>query len=170
MIRFRRHPGFASPLPMSAFAACDAPEYRQFDFWLGDWEVVGGPGSPMQGRLQGHNRIERVAGGCALAEHWRGAKGLEGRSLTTWDPHARRWRQFWVGGDGLVLQLEGELRDGVMELRGEVPQAAGGMQRQRIRWTPHADGSVTQQWDTSDDAGASWSTSFLGLYRRRSDP
>lgn len=21
-------------------AACDSPEHRQFDFWLGDWDVI----------------------------------------------------------------------------------------------------------------------------------
>jgi hypothetical protein len=160
----------ACSLPMTAYAACDAPEYRQFDFWLGEWEVVGGAGAPAEGQLQGYNRIERVSAGCALAEHWRGAKGLEGHSLNTWDATARRWRQFWVGGDGTVLQLEGGLREGVMELHGELPTASGGVQQQRIRWTPHPDGSVSQQWDTSDDSGKTWNVSFLGLYRRRADP
>ena len=28
------------------------------------------------------------------------------------------------------------------------------------------DGSVHQHWQTSDDAGATWQTSFLGIYRR----
>jgi hypothetical protein len=39
-------------------------------------------------------------------------------------------------------------------------------QRQRVRWTPNKDGSVEQKWETSDDGGASWQVSFLGIYRR----
>lgn len=160
----------ALALSMNARAACDAPEARQFDFWLGDWEVVGAPESPATGQLQGHNSITRVADGCALAEHWRGARGVEGHSLNAWDAATRRWRQFWVGGDGTVLQLEGGLVDGTMLLQGTLPGVDGGVQQQRIRWTPHPDGSVTQHWDTSDDGGASWNTSFLGLYRKRVTP
>lgn len=153
-------------LPMTASAACDAPEYRQFDFWLGDWVVVGVPDAPNAGQVLGHNRIESVSAGCALSEHWRGASGFDGRSLNGWDANARCWRQFWIGADGVVLQLSGGLEDGSMVLRGELPGPSGATQLQRIRWTPQPDGSVIQRWDTSDDAGATWGVSFLGHYRR----
>lgn len=153
-------------LPMNAIAACDAPEFRQFDFWLGEWEVVGVPGAPNAGQILGHNRIEAASAGCALSEHWRGASGFDGRSLNAWDASAQRWRQFWIGGDGVVLQLAGGLQDGAMVMRGELPGAKGGIQQQRISWTPQPDGGVIQRWETSDDAGTNWNISFLGLYRR----
>ena len=38
-------------------------------------------------------------------------------------------------------------------------------QRERITWTPNADGSVRQHWETSTDDGKTWKTSFDGLYR-----
>lgn len=166
----RAMPGLLLLFAMNpAIAACDAPEHRQFDFWIGEWDVVGGVGSPMEGKRQGHNTIARAAAGCALTEHWRGASGLEGHSLNAWDATASRWRQFWVGGDGLVLRLEGGLQDRSMLMHGELPTAGGKRQRQRIRWTPQPDGSVVQRWDTSDDDGASWQASFVGHYRR-ADP
>ena len=65
-----------------------------------------------------------------------------------------------------MLRLAGGLRDGAMVLEGELPATAGGVQHQRITWTPRADGTVTQHWETSDDAGETWTTSFLGVYRR----
>jgi hypothetical protein len=37
---------------------------------------------------------------------------------------------------------------------------------QRITWTPHADGSVAQQWDQSTDAGKTWVIAFEGIYRK----
>lgn len=156
-------------LAMSAPAACPAPESQQFDFWLGDWIVVGAPGTPKQGLTLGHNRIAKVADGCGLSEHWRGAGGMQGHSLNAWDPAAKVWRQFWIGGDGVVLQLSGGLVEGRMQLEGTLPAAGGGLQRQRIGWTPNPDGSVTQRWETSDDAGASWQVAFLGVYRRVGD-
>ena len=124
------------------------------------------PGAPDAGQRLGRNTIERVSAGCALSEHWRGASGFEGRSLNGWDAGAKLWRQFWIGGDGIVLQLSGGLSEGSMELRGELPAANGGTQLQRIRWTPQADGGVIQRWDASDDAGQTWTTRFLGLYQR----
>jgi hypothetical protein len=149
----------ASPAPPPP-PACAAAEHRQFDFWLGDWEVR----SPRGAQL-GHNRIVAGGGGCWLQEHWRSAQGNDGTSLNAWDAPDGRWRQFWVGGDGMVLRLEGGLRDGVMEMQG-VLAGEHGPQRQRITWTPAADGSITQRWDVSDDDGASWRAVFVGIYRR----
>ena len=149
-----------APAPMR----CEGAEHRQFDFWLGEWDVHG-----EDGQLLGTNRIERSGNGCWLVEHWRGVSGNHGTSTNAWDAQYRVWRQFWVGGDGVVLRLEGAREGEAMVMRGELPDAKGGIQHQRITWTPQADGSVVQQWDTSDDAGASWQTSFRGSYRRRGD-
>ena len=41
---------------------------------------------------------------------------------------------------------------------------------QRITWTPAADGSVTQHWETSEDGGTTWATGFMGVYRRAPAP
>jgi hypothetical protein len=141
---------------------CTGDDHHQFDFWLGEWDVYGGADGS---RLVGHNRIERSANGCWIQEHWRSARGGDGTSLNAWDAQYRRWRQFWVGGDGVVLRLEGGLHDGAMVMTGELPQAEGGVQQQKISWTPQPDGSVIQHWEVSDD-GRSWTTSFRGVYRR----
>lgn len=151
-----------APPPSPPPPACTADEHRQFDFWVGDWVVT----RPDTGALQGRNRITRESGGCVLHEHWRGGSGYEGHSLNAYDRQRGRWMQVWVGADGTVLRLEGGLRDGAMVLEGELPSTDGGVQRQRISWTPADDGSVSQHWQVSDDDGASWSTSFLGTYRR----
>ncbi len=147
--------------------ACTGAEHRQFDFWLGEWEVRSGTNP---GTLQGTSWIERSPNGCWITEHWHSARGSDGSSLNAWDAQYQVWRQFWTGADGVVLRLEGGLRDGAMLMHGELPKTGGGLQRQRIRWTPRRDGSVTQQWDTSDDGGRTWQTSFLGVYRHRSAP
>jgi hypothetical protein len=153
-----------TPAPPAPPSPCVGPEYRQFDFWLGDWDVLGGPEGD---RVVGRNRIERVSGGCALHEQWTAAAGGDGHSLNVYDRSSGRWTQFWVGADGGVLRLEGGLRDGgAMAMEGVRPTPRGA-QRQRIVWTPRADGSVEQRWETSDDEGVQWRTVFLGVYRRR---
>ncbi len=44
---------------------CSGDEYRQFDFWIGDWEVA-----DADGNAQGSNKIESILGGCVLRESW----------------------------------------------------------------------------------------------------
>lgn len=150
------HTGNQSPTP------CSVADYRAFDFWLGRWTVMGGPKGD---QLQGHSRIERSTDGCRIIEHWSGAGGTAGMSLNAWDRQHQVWRQFWVGGDGVVLRLEGGLVDGAMVLAGELPAVGGsGKQLQRITWSRAAAGRVEQKWETSDDAGESWQISFLGIY------
>lgn len=92
---------------------CSGEEYRQFDFWIGDWEVLDEAGTP-----QGTNRIEQILGGCALQENWVGAEGSTGHSFNTFDKNSGRWHQTWVDGNGLLLLLDGGLEEGSMVLSG----------------------------------------------------
>ena len=140
---------------------CRSPEFRQFDFWLGEWQVR----SPA-GQLAGHNDVRSVSGGCALVEQWTGAAGGSGVSINTYDADRKRWTQRWVG-DGATLWLEGALEAGAMVLRGTAPrQTPRGAVLDRITWTPLPDGSVRQAWDISPDGGATWTPAFVGIYRR----
>lgn len=141
-------------------SACAAPEHRQFDFWIGSWTVT-----DTAGGVQGHNDITRIAGGCGLREHWRGAQGTEGMSLNVWQPALGRWTQFWVG-TGVVLHLTGGLdARGHMVLAGE-RRTPTGMVRDRVTWEPMPSGAVRQVWDVSSDGGATWRRIFTGIYRR----
>src|SRR5262249_20821909 len=114
---------------------CASPEFRQFDFWIGEWNVT----TP-DGQAGGHNRSAPSLGGCALRESWTGASGTHGTSLNAFDPGARVWRQTWVDDGGTVLLISGRLDGGQMILEGEVPAAGGKTTRQRIRWTPLSEG------------------------------
>lgn len=137
------------------------PESRQFDFWLGEWEVT----NPA-GKLAGTSRIESIAASAGLLENWTGAGGYTGRSLNAWNAAKKQWQQYWVGSDGGVLELSGGLMNGSMVLTGE--QLVKDIRRiERITWTPNADGTVRQLWQQSTDGGKTWTTAFDGLYRPR---
>jgi hypothetical protein len=142
-------------------APCEGP-HREFDFWLGEWEVR--QNTP-EGALAGHNRIERVAGGCGLVESWTGAKGTIGTSLNLYDAGAKRWQQTWVDSSGTLLRLEGGREGDAMVMTGELPGPDGKPLRQRISWQALEDGSVRQHWQASPD-GKQWTTAFDGIYRR----
>ena len=155
----------AKPAPPSTGCpAASNPEQHQFDFWIGKWEVTGA-----NGKVAGHSRIEPISDGCGISEHWNGTSGSRGVSYNAWDPSSGHWHQFWVGNSpGDVLYLEGRIEAGKMIMRGvRSNPATSKPQQQRITWTPNADGTVRQLWDTSDDDGKSWVISFDGLYRRQ---
>ena len=156
--------GAAQPTPPPAPPPprCDAPEHRQFDFWLGDWDVYEGD------ELVGTNRIETILDGCALRESWVGSSGMRGTSLNSFSPRDRRWHQTWVDSNGLLLELAGTFENGRIELAGRVPQPDGAADAMhRITWEPRADGTVRQHWQASRDGGVSWSDVFDGIYRQR---
>lgn len=152
-----------SALATAAAAAspCEAPEYRQFDFWMGSWEV-----HTPDGKLAGVNSIEREYDGCILHERYMTDKGFRGESLNTYDGGRKVWHQTWVDNQGTLLLLEGGLRGTSMVLEGETVSASSEKTRHRITWTPNADGSVRQHWESMDAKGA-WATAFDGRYTRR---
>ena len=151
-------------LPASAQVArpdCSAAEYRQFDFWLGRFEV-----RTAEDRLAGRNLIEVTLGGCALTEHWAGAGGVEGRSVNFYDRNDGRWHQVWIDDSGEPLYLEGGMEGDSMVLAGETRDPEGKVVLQRITWTPLEDGRVRQHWQASGDGGENWQTVFDGFYAR----
>jgi hypothetical protein len=144
--------------------ACDAPEYRQFDFWLGEWEVT----TP-DGKVAGRNSITRIAGGCALHENWAGRGGFTGQSLSGWNKQRAQWQQTWLDSSGGRLDLAGAAQGPRMVMTATETSAdkPGSTTMHRITWSPNADGSVRQHWESSEDGGRTWSTAFDGRYVRR---
>ena len=153
----------AQSLPDPAAKPCESSEHRQFDFWVGHWDVFG-----PAGRKVGENRIEVIADGCALLEQWTGNGGVTGRSLNIYDTIDRRWHQTWVDNSGTLLMLAGQFidRSMVMSMTGPSPTDPKTTQLQRITWTPVSDGSVRQLWELSSDAGKTWTVLFDGRYVR----
>jgi hypothetical protein len=157
------HRTSAQTAPEGKPPPCAAAEHRQFDFWLGRWEV-----RDPSGKIVGHNRIEAAHGGCALIENWTSVAGVTGTSVNIYDRDRRRWHQTWVDSGGGLLQLDGYRADGAMVLAGDAfdADAPGKSARQRITWTPMAGGRVRQLWESSTDGGKTWSVAFDGLYVR----
>jgi hypothetical protein len=140
---------------------CEEGGYRQFDFWIGDWEVF-----QPDGKKAGENRITSIAGGCALLEAWTGRGGFSGNSLNRFDKDDKQWHQSWIDSMGGRLELAGGIEAGamVMSSTSPHPDRPGITLMQRISWSKNADGSVRQLWQNSEDGGRSWNTVFDGRY------
>ncbi len=154
----------ASSLASQSRLTCTAPTYRQFDFWIGEWEV-----RRPDGVLAGANVIDTLLGGCVLRERWSGSRGGHGTSLNSWNRIDRKWHQIWVDDSGLFLELEGGLEGDRMVLSGGLPLASDSsrLSQQRVTWTPLPGGNVRQLWEASDDGGRTWAPVFDGVYERK---
>lgn len=136
---------------------CASAEYRQFDFWLGEWEVT------QNGKAAGRNSIRPILNGCAISEEWSGSSGFRGTSLNFYNADSKRWHQTWIDSRGQSLLLDGQLEGGSMVL-----QSAGtDMPRHRITWTPMPDKTVRQFWQVQQASGGEWKTLFDGRYAPR---
>jgi hypothetical protein len=141
---------------------CPAEVRRQFDFWVGNWDVT------VAGKPAGVNRIEKILEGCALLENWQGVGGMSGKSVNFYDPRRERWHQTWVDDRGGSLGLDGAFAGGKMVLTGTKKDPATGKTTiDRITWTPLPADQVRQVWETSTDDGKSWTVAFDGLYTRK---
>jgi len=148
---------------------CTDAAHRQFDFWVGSWDVTGPKGEKVIGR----SRVESRLGDCVIHEHWFGGGGTIGESFNLYNAATGHWEQFWVDNGGSRLYLVGGLVDGRMVLEGkhDTPDPDTGLfGRERIAWTPNAGGTVRQLWESSKDDGKTWTVSFDGLYRKATTP
>ncbi len=165
----------AATAPASATAA-DSARFpcsyvavrRQFDFWIGTWDVF--PWTPSAGATAqlGTNTIAPIMRHCALLEHWTDAQGGTGQSFNWWDQNLRTWRQLWLAEDGGTLDYtQGEFRDGAMRFSGWSRRPDGRRVEQRLTFFHlHAD-TVRQLFESSLDSGRTWQSGFDGRYIRR---
>lgn len=142
---------------------CRTPAHRQFDFWLGEWEVRTPSDQPA-----GTSRITSILGGCVIHEEWHGKGGSDGESFNIYNSASGTWHQTWVDNGGLLAQFDGALTpQGAMVLEGPGRTPTGAPARSRMTFTPLPDGAVRQLWEFSTDSGKTWSPAFDGIYRRR---
>ena len=150
----------AAPTPLPP--ACTAPEYRQFDFWVGKWVAR----DAHDHSFAGTNTITHEMGGCVVQEHWKDSSGMIGSSFNIFEGSTGKWHQTWVDSQGSLLVLSGGMKNGDMVLSGETPLRRGGFALDRITWTPMKNGTVRQHWERSRDNGKTWKDVFDGIYSR----
>jgi len=138
------------------------PEHRQFDFWIGEWNVLNPAGDQV-----GTSSILNVAEGCIILENWTNLQGQTGKSLNFYNSVKGKWQQTWVGHDGDVLELAGEYKDGAMLFTGETIDSTGKKTLEKLTFFNLSAERVRQLWQQSTDGGKTWMVVFDGLYIRR---
>jgi hypothetical protein len=151
------------PVPRSPPRNCTASEYRQLDFWVGEWNVM----QTGTQTMVGVSRVEPIFNGCAIRETWSPFDMNEGGSVSSYDRVAGVWRQTWVDSTASRIDYEGRLENGRMVLLARGPAPSGDAQR-RTRVTQWREGeAVRQRGETSADGGRTWVSSYDYTYRPR---
>jgi ketosteroid isomerase-like protein len=147
----------SKPLP------CSAQAYREFDFWLGEWDVFEEGGSTREARAT----VTRVQNGCGLREQYEGTDGSSGESLSMYDPVTAEWQQTWISNRSQIVVIHGTLQGEAMILSG-TDHGSGGRRLVRGVWKPESMG-VRETAERSADDGKTW-TPWFDLSFRKSSP
>lgn len=134
---------------------------RQFDFWVGDWDVF----TP-QGQKAGTNSIQLFSNGCGLMENWTNTVGGDGKSINFYDPGTGKWYQSWIGSTGGALRYAGSFKDGAMRFEGETI-ANGKKTLQKLTFFKLDDNTVRQLFEASNDDGKTWAITYDLKYIRK---
>lgn len=145
---------------------CTAPEYRQFDFWVGDWDTF--ESDAADGPYIARTRVKPIAQGCAIHELYEQTDGLIGDSILSYDPVRKQWQQTWVTNRGSIMVLWGNFKDGAVVLEGESHLQDGKSVMQRITWKAQGNG-VRESAVLSKDGGKTWTPAFDVLFLKRGD-
>jgi len=136
-------------------------EARQFDFWVGDWEVFN-----TQGQKAGTNSVQLFSDGCGLLENWTSSLGGDGKSINFYDAGTQKWYQSWIGTGGGALRYAGNFREGAMRFEGETT-ANGKKTLQKLTFTKIDENTVRQLFEASNDDGKTWLITYDLKYVRK---
>jgi hypothetical protein len=147
---------------------CSNPEYRQFDFWIGEWEAYGPKGKA------GDSKISLILDSCTILEEWTSspvAKGLRysGKSYNMYNAATKKWQQYWIDNTGSITEyFNGHYEPGKMIVETANQQVNDSTWLiQRMTFYNLGPDKVRQHGENSNDGGKTWATSFDLEYRRK---
>lgn len=148
-------------MPTSEVNPCEQTENRQFDFWVGEWDVTSG------GRKIAESSIQLIIGSCVIYENYSDPSGYTGKSFNFYDATLKKWRQTWVDNGGNVSEFSGEYRDSAMHYEGESHRRDGQRISRKMTVTRLAADRVRQYSEYSMDAGKTWKPNYDFVYLRK---
>lgn len=160
-------PALGEPVPLPA------DPHRQFDFWLGEWNVQNKHlrGGSWKDSGTARALIQPVVDGGAILEQWNGVLDgdpLIGFSIRAYDPSLGKWVIYlnWHGGKpGGFSPMHGTRREERMELFPPDDET-------QTRYTFSLARENSCQWDSanSKDGGKLWVTDWVMQFTRREAP
>ncbi len=148
---------------------CSAPAYRQFDFWIGEWEAFA-----KDGQKAGDSKISVILDSCIILEEWTSAtvsQGIRyaGKSFNTYNSLTRQWQQTWVDNVGGSNEyLEGKAGNNSIVFRSTPFRfSKDTMAIRQLSFYKLSENKVRQHGEISKDKGNTWATEYDLEYRRK---
>jgi len=158
LVSLRSDPRWKSALVemnRAAHPCLNAPEFRQFDYWLGEWDVEIG------GQKLAKSSIQLILDDCVIFENYTDSRGYAGKSFSIYDAPHKKWEHRYVDTGGAFHLWSGGLDNGVMTFRWDHDGSFN-----RMTYTKEGPDRVRQILETSAD-GTTWTKTYDGLYIRR---
>jgi len=148
----------------AAYPCMSDPHAREFDFWIGEWDVY----QTGTKNYAGHSLVQLISGGCALLENW-DSPASTGKSINFIDPVTNRWKQSWSGSytNGNQEFVNGEYKDGAMRFTFETKDAQNNKLTGRFIFYNEGPDKLRQFNETSADGGKTWVTGYDFTYIRK---
>jgi len=137
------------------------PESRQFDFWIGEWDVVTTQGHDPAGS----SSIQLILNNCVILENWTG--GITGKSFNHYDAATKKWIQDWGESASNGVHFEGTLENGTMSFYADNLNADGTRLRRHLQFFKLDEDHVRQISQQSTDRGKTWSVEYDLTYSRK---
>jgi ketosteroid isomerase-like protein len=148
---------------------CSNPVYRNFDFWLGQWEAFG-----TNGQKAGDSKVTLILDSCIILEEWTSAglqQGLRyaGKSYNTYNRLTKQWQQTWVdnvGGSTEYLQGKYE-EDKIIFKSLPFKIKKDSFAVRRLTFYKLSNDKVRQYGEISTDDGATYTVEYDLEYRKK---
>ncbi|MBX7150898.1 hypothetical protein K1X84_04620 [bacterium] len=147
-----------------SFTSLNAQEVkpqRQFDFWIGEWEVTDSE------QVIATSVEQFLVDSSIIMENYSQSDGYTGKSINFYDRYLKKWRQTWVDHVGNVSEFIGEYRDGAMVFEGETHRASGKKILRKMIFYNLGPDKVRQYSEMSLDNGKNWQIAYDFIYIRK---
>lgn len=156
-----------TPAASTVSTNCAEPEYRQLDFWVGDWDLEWDKPDGTKGH--GTNIITKSPyGNCVIMENFDGAPTMQfkGMSVSTWHKPAKVWRQTWVDDQGGYFALSGGPNpDGSFTL--VTTRLSDKAPYSRMVWSAIKPDSLVWSWQGRKTDKDEWKDNWVIRYTRK---
>lgn len=165
---------FTTSITLFAFVVmaqkpCSRPEFRQFDFWIGEWEAFG-----KNGQKGCDSKISVILDSCVILEEWTSANAQQGliysgKSFNSYNAATKQWQQTWTDNTGNTTEfLRGEGSNGkIIYYADKVTGPDGKQFMRRLTFTKLDNNKVRQFGELSNDGGKTWIVEYDLEYRRK---
>ena len=148
---------------------CSDPVYRQFDFWIGEWDAYA-----VNGKKAGDSKISSILDSCIVLEEWTSVQpntGLRyaGKSFNTYNANTSQWQQTWVDNSaGSIEFLMGKFSGDTMQFKTRPYSfSKDTMAIRQLTFFNLDKNKVRQLGEISKDNGTTWVTGYDFEYRRK---